>query len=134
MKTPQETKMDLRNIRASLDAALAEVAKKHGLQKLNSAACTFDPHGAFKFSVEGVFAGGLSKEATMYNACRHFENLPPLGTKFALRGESDEIVGMNTTGTKVLTTRVSDGKQYWWKVDVLKNILARQSVAAPVSA
>lgn len=55
------TKAQVQAIYNDIDAALAEIAKKHGLDKLKLGNCSFSNDG-FTSKLEGIFSGGESKE------------------------------------------------------------------------
>jgi hypothetical protein len=95
------TRDQLRDIRQDLNAAMAAIAAKHGLGRLEATNASF-AGDAFTFKLEGLKAGGLSKEAQRYNLYRVSADLPPLHTTILLRdGKKYTIEGMNTTGSKV---------------------------------
>lgn len=117
---PRET---LKSIRADMDAALEVVRKKYSLSELKCGKCTFTDGGAFTMKVEGLASDGLSSEASRYNMYRQFnKDLPPLYFLFTNGGESFTVIGMNTTGTKVLCKQVSTGKVYLFRTDHIINL------------
>lgn len=123
----------LQAIRPDVDAALAAVAKKHGLASLKSTNCTFDPRsGNFVMKVEGVAKGGKTKEAARYEASRKFDDsLPPLGFVFKNGARSYSIVGMNSTGTKVIAAPLDEpAQQFLFQRDGIKRLCARKGAAA----
>lgn len=65
--------------------------------------------------VEGVAEGGLDKAAAAYTQLMDLYELPPLGTVFKAGGHEFKITGINTTGSKLLVERVSDGKPFLYK-------------------
>ena len=113
-------KQVVQNLRPEIDAALAEIAKKHGVN-LKCGRCTYDPTGNFTFKLEGVTEGGVTKEGALYNANAKWLGLPELGTVFAYRGQQHTITGMNTTGTKVIVKR-SDNKEFLFKVEGIQRL------------
>jgi hypothetical protein len=126
------SKAVLQAMRADLDKALADVAKKHGLQSLRSGNCTFNPDsGNFTMKVEGIAQGGTDKksaaEAAEYDMYRDFKpELPPRGSKFEHSGKRHEVIGCNRGCTKIIT-RASDGKKYQFQTAGLVALVARQS-------
>lgn len=126
----------LRVIRAAIDAALSTVAKDLKLEKLTTGSCTYDRDGSFSFRVEGVDAGGLSKDAKRYKEfVELFDRdaqlpLPALGWEFINGAQRLKVAGMNSTGSKVLAQDLGTDKQYWYKTDSLRTIYARQRNAA----
>jgi hypothetical protein len=116
-------------IRKAMDAALAQVAKDHGLASLKSGSCRYDPNfGSFTFKIEGVDDGGKDKDAVNYELMKRALGLPELGTTFRANGSVCKIVGLNSTGSKVIYER--DGKKWIGKVDDVKRTVERQALAA----
>lgn len=117
----------LRTLRTEIDKALAVVALKNGLTRLAAGSCTFDPSsGNFTFKVEGVASGGTDRAGALYNSIREFDKeLPPLGHAFIYQDTRYEIIGANTTGTKVRLRR-GDGKTFQFKTDLLKAFIAKK--------
>ena len=103
-------------IRVAIDAALAEVARQHGLEKLAAGRGTFDPAaGSFSFKVEGLAPGGKSDDALAYeyDAARSGGALPPLGTVIRMgAGEEFKITGRKVRGERITLERVKDGKSF----------------------
>lgn len=117
-------KDQLSAIRASIDVALAAVAKKH---KLTSLKCDgIMNYGMTNFSVKiaGVAVGGVSVEADRYKINMARFGLPPLGTEFVSKGVTYKTMGMNSTGTKLMCDRVIDDKTYVFSVEGVKALLA----------
>jgi hypothetical protein len=108
-------KLLLQKIREDMNVALAEVAKKYDLESLRATNCTYRESG-FDFKIEGILKGGKSKEAERYEQNHHLFGLPPLNEKIRFGNETYEMVGMNTTGSKVHGKR-SDGKVYLLDAD-----------------
>lgn len=105
----------LREITNDIREALAAVAKKHGMSKLEAGASTFDPRaGSFHFKVEGVVEGGMSTEQRNYEMERSFDkDLPELNTEFRdSRGSIHKVVGANKNGSALTESR---GKPYVWR-------------------
>lgn len=105
-----DLKSKLNPIRRDMDKALAEIAKRHGLQELKAAKCTYDPRaGNFVIKVEGVDGEGIDKDAARYKEhVQLFGDLPALGTEFQAADDTKyRIVGLNTTGSKVICARVT---------------------------
>lgn len=119
MKT-SNLKSQLPAIREAINAALIAVAKQQGLTSLTATKCKYDTSGNFTFSVDGVVEGGLDKEAAAYEQMKDLLGLPNLGTVFTHRNETSKIIGLNSTGTKVITDK--GGKKYIWPVDSIKKI------------
>ena len=115
--------MDTKNLmvalRPEINAALAEIAKKHNLKNLQLGNGTYSAGGNFQWKLEGICSGGLDKDAERYKNSAAMFGLPPLGTKFSIGGRSYEAVGLNTTATKVVILR-DDGKRQIAPTDVVK--------------
>jgi len=124
------TKALLRAIRPEIDAALKEVAKRHGLKSLTCGHARYDPHaGTFSMKVEGLADGAIGKEASLYNAERAGMQLPPLGATFSSGGHVYAVAGMKRSG-KILAAR-TDGKMYIFDKTIVR-LLAQE--AAKVAA
>ena len=113
-----DTKNVMQALRPEINAALAEIAKKHNLQSLQITSGTFSREGNFRWKLEGLAKGGLDKDAERYKQSM-FLGLPELGTKFSIGGRSYVTTGINTTGTKIHITR-DDGKRQLAPTDVVK--------------
>lgn len=113
------TKDQLQDIRLSINAALVAVAKKHSLTTLRAGNCTFNPDGSFRFQLDGTVAGGLDKEASMYEATRKFnEDLPQRGSSFKHQGKTYTITGLKGRKARLEL----DGKTFYISLDfVIKN-------------
>lgn len=112
------TKEKLQALRTAMNAALEPVAKAHGLAALTAGHVTFDSlAGSFHFKVEGVTIGGLTPEESRYDSCG-FLKLPPRGTTFTHGATVHTITGMNTTGTKIITTVGST--RYTWPIEEVR--------------
>jgi len=110
----------LEAVRKATDAALVAVAQAHGLKSLSCGKCVYDPRaGNFTFKLEGIAEGALDKDAARYDQMAELLSLPPLGSSFRHSGKVHKTVGLNTTGTKVITER-DDGKRFIWPVDTCK--------------
>jgi hypothetical protein len=100
----------LRVLRADIDAALVEVAKRHGLKSLTADGCKYRDD-SFTFSVEGVVEGGLDRQAAEYEMRRKYDDkLPALGTTFKQGVRTFTVVGANR-GSKIIAAR-DDGKRF----------------------
>lgn len=125
----------LKAIRVSLDAALAAVAKEHGLKSFKAGNCTFSPEGSFVFKVEGVAADGASKDEQLYDILRSSNPTlwPERGTDAArmiYSGEPIELFGANSTLSKVIYRRVSDGKNFLSNKEQFRMFLERRASAS----
>lgn len=104
------TRQDAKRLGEEVQAALAEVADKYGLQ-VEVRGGTYDS-GSFKPRVEFKTQG--SDEAT-YNLYREmYINLPEFGTTFKSQGRTFRISGFAPRSTKrpVLAVEVATGKTY----------------------
>lgn len=122
-----EIRAQLALIRKDVDAALATIAQKHGLQALALGKGSFTEHGC-TFKLECVFKGGLSKDAQRYNELRHIHSaLPALDTDarfLTWNNETLELIGANTTGSKIIAKH-ANGKQYLYRTDMILQMIAR---------
>lgn len=117
------TAAQMTQIRHDTDAALQAVAAKHGLK---SFAATKGTYGAdnFNFKIEGVIAGGLGPDAERYERYAASMGMPPLYRKFSFKFTEYQIVGMNTTGSKVLAKNLENDKVYLFRADYIKVVAA----------
>lgn len=81
------SKEQLKAIRAAMQAALDPITAKCGLAKINVGNCSFTPDGSFVFKVDGIVAGGLSREQSDYDGIRHMYDLPARGFSFQRNGK-----------------------------------------------
>lgn len=110
-------------IRAAMNAALADVAKKLDLSKLEAGHITYDPRaGNFTVKVEGIAAGGVDPEEKRYDDRRQLLNLPARGATFRSGHDRHTIVGMKRGGS--VLTRTKDGRTYRWRADLILAALA----------
>lgn len=111
------TRESLKLLRADIDAALAQVAAKHGIA-LASARCTFSSDN-FKLAVEGATKQASGEvntpEAASFNAMAAFYRLKPenLGASVRIEGEEYRISGLRPNAKKrpICLTRVRDGQR-----------------------
>jgi len=108
------------SLRPEIDAFLAGLAKKHGLEKLRLGNGTYSPEGNFIFKLEGLVVGGLDKHAEGYKVNASLIGLPPLGTVIVIGGLIYKTAGLK--GSKVIMARVKDGKRYVYPVDVIRRL------------
>lgn len=126
----------LATIRPEIDAALAVIAKKHGLQQLRTGKGTYNPDANnFSLKLEGIAANGKDKDAARLEDFGRFDDeLPKLGDKFDQRTGLYTVVGINTTGSKILATD-PQGKKWLCPTDAVKKMVARKKgVPATVAA
>jgi hypothetical protein len=109
---------DLDQIRAQIESALAPLSKTGLTLKVGH--CKFDrQNGNFTFNLEGLVQGGLTKEEGAYETLRSVRpKLPPLHSTFLLEGKTFEIVGANTTLTKV--NAKSNDKRYTVTIEAVE--------------
>lgn len=111
-------KSQLKELRDDLDKVLADFAKAHGLKDLHTGNASFSAGGSFTFKVEGIFSDGITPEAERYESARDLFNLPELVSDWkAGDGSIFKIVGINSTGTKVLIEK--DNKRYEVKTELV---------------
>lgn len=111
MANYEKERRQLEAVRQQLDVHLAGFAQRLGLKSLKLGNCKFTPDG-FTFKLDGVFAGGQSKEETAYEALREWKRqpmgamadgrwhpeaipgfeLPPLGTLINTNGQQGKMV------------------------------------------
>jgi hypothetical protein len=108
-------------VSADIGAALDAIAKKHGLQSLKMAGGSI-ASGSFTLKVEGIAAGGKTREAERYELNEKVLKLPPLGHVFQQGAHTYKTVGLNTTGSKVLVSRIPDGKEFSMSVVYIQHL------------
>jgi hypothetical protein len=106
------TKEMLKTLREDMNAALAPLAQKYGLESIKAANCSFTPDGAFTFKVEGLASGGLSKEESAYDANHKWMGLPPRGTEITHGKRLYATFGLKNRSDKVIVVAKHDGKKY----------------------
>lgn len=115
----------VQQLRPVIDAALAEIAKQHGLQSLKCGGGSLDSDGGnFVLKVQGTLNGGLDRDASRYESMRGAFGLPPLGTKFQSGPWGYTICGLNGTISKVIAQRDS-GEKYLFKTDDIDRLCKR---------
>lgn len=128
-KSTKEPELDrdlIQRLRVDIDAALEKVAKQHGVS-LKAGYCSFDPtSGNFTFKLEGVAKGGVDKAGALYNSLLKFKpELPPLLSEFEYDSKTHQIVGANTTGTKIITK--CGEKRFQFPVDAVERLCKKKS-------
>lgn len=127
-KTMKITKELLRQLRQDINTALGAVADVHGI-KLEAGKASFTD-STFTFKLDGIVKGGKSNEAQRYELHEKLLGLPPLFTRITLRDVEYETAGLNTTGTKVVLTRLGDLRHgFVIAVDVVKRAVASKPTA-----
>jgi hypothetical protein len=124
------TKELIQQIRPEIDAALAPLAKKYGLQSLTVGNGSYSAGGNFALKLEGVLEGGLTPEAERYKNSAELLGLPPLGTKFSFGGGEYTTVGINTTGTKVICTKAGEERRVLFPLQVVSKYGAKEPAVA----
>lgn len=109
-------KNEISQLRADINAALAEVAKKHGLSKLQAGNAKYTADSC-TFALEAIKEGGHSKEAARYEANKGLLGLPPLGTEVHTGADAYIPTGLNSTGSKVIVTKKSNNKSYLYATE-----------------
>lgn len=110
--TKEQVKDEEHNARRIIQNALNEVVEKFGYESIELGNASISKAGNIRFQLDIVIQGGLTREADRYEHWRSVMDLPPLGTKLTLKpaGPLHEIVGINTTATKLIV-RLGD-KEY----------------------
>ena len=103
-------------LRIDINAALADVAKKHGLSKLQATNAKYTADSC-TFTLEAIKEGGKSKEAARYEANAAMLGLPPLGTEVFTGADTFIPTGLNTTGSKVIVIKKSNNKSYLYATE-----------------
>lgn len=114
------TRSQVRLIEADVDAALVEIAKKHGLSSLKTTGGSFSKEN-FVLKVTGVVVGGLDESEARYEREAAFLKLPPLGTVFDYVRNKYRIVGLTGSGN-VLAKRVGTDRTYRLKPSMVRPV------------
>lgn len=113
----------LKSIRADVDAALAPVIAKYGLQSLTCGSATYTSD-SFSIKLNGLKAGGLDEYGQIYETNARFDKgLPPLGTRFLSGREEYQVTGMKRSGN-VIAKRTRDGLTFRFPLDGFKRLVA----------
>lgn len=119
----------LRALRTDIDAALAAVGQKHGLNLVTGNAVTYGLTAKFNLAVNSIVGGEVVDKTVAYLR----QHIPMLGLKpehlnqvFVLGGDQFTLHGYkNTGGSKpFVITRVSDGKTFVASIDSVQRALA----------
>jgi hypothetical protein len=87
----------LEGIRKDTDAALAEIAKKHGLSTYRLGKITYSKDG-FRAPVEAVELGALSEDAKLYKSSEAIYGLPPVNVEVDVPRLHGKITPLGMTG------------------------------------
>lgn len=126
----------IQTLRPEIDAALAEIAKKRGMQSLKLGKCVYNPDANnFEFKLAGIAADGVDKDAARLTAfAKYDEDFPKLGDEFDHPSYGVCVVtGTNTTGTKIKAKTPKDGVRLW-KTEDAKRMVDRKKGIAPKPA
>jgi hypothetical protein len=119
--TPQLLKL----LRADINAALATVATKYHLASLTAGNATYTKDGSFTIKVNGLAAGGLTREQSAYDQLRDLYGLPERGSTFTTyKGDTFRIDGL---ARDKVTLERADGKRFKATPDWIKAQLARKA-------
>ena len=124
----------INQLREDINEALAAVAKKHGLSKLQAGKTTIGPDRC-TIAIEAIKEGGQSREAARYDQYRTSLGLPSLGTEVFTGKDTFIPTGLNTTGSKVMVTKKSNDKPYLYDTKTFAMFWsAQQKESAPAAA
>lgn len=132
--THHPVKEAIRALRPDIDKALAEIAKKHGLKELVAGNASYTHGGSFSIKVEGIIAGGLSKEESFYDQIATDLGLPPRGTIFRYGADREYTIrGTNATGSKIIVERTGKEGRFLLPIHLVKQF-ARAAAKAKAAA
>jgi len=114
-------------LRKDVDAAFAQIAKKHGLTALKLGRITYSSAGSFRGSIEGALKGSLTRVQADYEALAQMMGLPPRGTQFGNGGKHYSIDGL--ARSRVHCICHEDGKTYLFKAEAIKRIAGTKDFA-----
>lgn len=119
------SKSKLQEIRQSLELAISEVAKQHGIESIKLGNIRYDESG-FKVPIEAVFEGGETKE--MKNLRLNAKLLgfkPEIAGATIIYGQKQyEVIGL---GRSAFHLKGVDGKNYTAKVEIVRHTLEMQN-------
>jgi hypothetical protein len=124
------TRTLLRTIRVDAEAALLDVAAKHGVQLTfgNGSFARDGSNASLKLEIAGITDNGdvLTKEATDFKRYASSFGLTPedLGTTFTHNGKQFKLLGCNPRNHKypIIAQNVKNGKRYKLESDVVKPV------------
>ncbi len=107
--TNEEIRAKIAAITIDLNEALAQIAAKHGLDKLERGRCTYTDDG-FQMKLSAVFAGGDSKEMAKLRSHASIYGLKEevCGAIIQYANKNFELIGMKQTNMVLR----KDGKQF----------------------
>jgi hypothetical protein len=124
------TRDSLRSLRADIDAALAEVGRKHNVT-LRTGSASFEPHRAsFKLDVAAHNESGAAIDPAAVNLEKYgslYGVSPEMaGKQFLHSGQIFTFLGIDPGRPKrpVIASRVFDGKRFVFTSDVVRLIAA----------
>jgi len=110
----QEIRAKIAAVTIDLNEALAQIAAKHGLDKLERGRCTFTDNG-FEMKLSAVFAGGDSKEMAKLRSHAPMYGLKEevCGAVITYANDNFELIGMKQTNMVLR----KGGKQFVAPID-----------------
>jgi hypothetical protein len=124
------TRTLLRTIRIDAQAALLDVAAKHGVQLTfgNGSFARDGSNASLKLEIAGIANDGavMTKEATDFKRCATSYGLTPkdLGIIFTVNGKQLKLLGCNPRNHKypIIAMGVKNGKRYKLESDAVKPV------------
>lgn len=121
-----DIRITLETMTKEIEQVLEVVGKKYGYT-LKIGNTSYDTEGNFSTKLKGINQkeGAKSPEAIRYEALVEYkkminEPMLPLGSQFVYGVDEYTIVGVNTTGTKILSKSTKNGKIYLFPVNLIE--------------
>ena len=127
-------KEKLTEIRKSMDTALKQVANETGTSlKIGNIAYS---ENNFRIKIDGIFGGGLSREAETYDLNREILGLPKRGTEIFLNGKRFRTTGYKSRARKndIIIESDPGGKKYVVPNTLVKDAIESQKQAEAVNS
>jgi len=121
-----DIRITLETMTKEIEQTLEVVGKKYGYT-LKIGNTSYDTEGNFSTKLKGINQkeGAKPPEAIRYEALVEYkkminEPMLPLGSQFVYGVDEYTIVGVNTTGTKILSKSTKNGKTYLFPVNLIE--------------
>ncbi len=117
----------VRAIKADIDEALLQVARRYGLDSLKCGSASFSSDN-LTLKVTGTAAGGKSTEEMKYERMTVRYGLPAYGKIFVYAGQSYRIVGATRGANKVICVNVDTDRRYRISASYVRDWFAGKNV------
>lgn len=118
--TDAEIRAKIAAINIDVQAALDEIASKHGLDKLARGRCTFTDNG-FDFKVSAIFSGGDTKEMAKLRSNVFMYGLKDEACNATIKYGNDHYALVGMKQTKMVLSK--GGKEYLAPIEQVVNFI-----------